>query len=292
MQKLKDEEVLYILDTQLPDMLDRHPEWQPRIYQAFMRAFVTRDEVTALFNELHQGQEKIEQRLDRVEVRLDRVETKVDKLDHTVETFQGEFHEFRGQVDQRFEQVDQRFDGMDQRFDGMDQRFDGMDQRFDGMDQRFGGMDQRFDGMDQRFDHLEQQFSDLKDWVHLLVGHFQVRAGRKLEDVVAGTLRLALQRPDISPDQIRMRQKIVDERGILGRSGKKYEIDILTDNGQITVFEVKSVCEAEDVDRLADKIELLRVLYPDKTVTGIMVALGVEEEAQERCAEYGIPLVY
>ncbi len=69
--------------------------------------------------------------------------------------------------------------------------------------------------------------------------------------------------------------------------------DILADDGRITLFEVKSVCEVEDVDRLADKVALMRTLHPDRQVDGIMVTLGVkEEEVKTRCAHYGIPLVH
>ena len=43
---------------------------------------------------------------------------------------------------------------------------------------------------DERFDQMDQRFSDLRDWVEMIVGRFQTRSGRKLEDVVAGTMRL------------------------------------------------------------------------------------------------------
>ena len=41
----------------------------------------------------------------------------------------------------------------------------------------------------------------------IVVGGFQRRAGRELEDAIAGTLRLALKR-DIKPENITMRKKI------------------------------------------------------------------------------------
>ena len=47
---------------------------------------------------------------------------------------------------------------------------------------------------DHRFVEMERRFDNLEDWVWIVVGGFQRRAGRKLEDAIAGTLRLALKR--------------------------------------------------------------------------------------------------
>ncbi len=282
MLKLKEEEVLYLLEEQLPEMLELNPALESRAFRAFLRVFTTKEETAAILAEMRD--------------------------------FRGEFRHFRTQVEDRFEQVDQRFDqvelrldGMDQRFDGMDQRFDGMDQRFDGMDQRFDGMDQRFDGMDQRFDGMDQRFekveeglgairkdmSDLRCWAEVLTGRLQNRVGRNLEDLVAGALRAALRRSDIKPEQLRLRQPVVDEEGLVGLPGKRrFEIDILAENGQLTVFEIKSFCDWDDVNTLDDRVTLIRALNPDRKVEGVMIALGVDYRVQERCAELGITLVY
>ncbi len=147
--------------------------------------------------------------------------------------------------------------------------------------------------MDQRFDGLSQEMQDLRDWVEGIVGRFQVRSGRNLENVVAGALRVALRRPDIKPEQLRLRQRLVDEKGVVGPPGqRRFEIDILAQDSQISVFEVKTYCEWEDVDRLNEKVTFVKSLYPDKKVEGIMIALAIGDEVRERCAELGITLAY
>jgi len=78
-------------------------------------------------------------------------------------------------------------------------RFKAIDQRFEAMDRRFDEVDGRFDKVDKRLDKMDSDFKDLKDWVGMVVGGFQIRAGRSLEDAVAGTLRIALGR-DVKPD--------------------------------------------------------------------------------------------
>ncbi len=290
MKKLSDEEVLYILDTQLPAMLEREPELEPRAFHAFMKAFATKESVAAILEELRAFDGRV------LHFQAETIENQ--------ESVQRAIQELRAQIARRFEQVDRRFEqvqgeiqglrtDMLQRFEQVDQRFEQVDQRFEQVDRRFEQVDQRFEQVDQRFEQLDGKVDDLKDWVEMVVGGFQVRSGRKLEDVVAGALRLVLKRPDIAPDRIRLRQKVVDEKGSIGPIGRTYEVDILADDGRITLFEVKSVCEVEDVDRLADKVALMRTLHPDRQVDGIMVTLGVkEEEVKTRCAHYGIPLVH
>jgi hypothetical protein len=145
---------------------------------------------------------------------------------------------------------------------------------------------------DERFDQMDQRFSDLRDWVEMIVGRFQTRSGKKLEDVVAGTMRLVLGRDDILSENVRLRQPIEDVDGMIGPSGRRYEVDILVDNSTLLVFEVKSVCEVEDVDRFADKVALMRTLHPDKTVDGVIVTMAPLNEVETRCVEWGIKLVH
>ena len=152
--------------------------------------------------------------------------------------------------------------------------------------------DERFEKVDERFDQMDQRFSDLRDWVEMIVGRFQTRSGRKLEDVVAGTMRLVLGRDDILSENVRLRQPIEDVDGLIGPSGRRYEVDILVDNSTLLVFEVKSVCEVEDVDRFADKVALMRTLHSDKTVDGVIVTMAPLNEVETRCVEWGIKLVH
>jgi len=50
------------------------------------------------------------------------------------------------------------------------------------------------------------------------VDGFQRRAGRSLEDTIAGTLKIILKK-DVKPKNITVRKKIMDEEGLLGRGG-------------------------------------------------------------------------
>ena len=224
MALLTDEELMDTLETQLPALLKRHPEFEMRVYSTFLRTFATREEVVAMLSELRELRDEFDEfrievndRLDRVEVRLDRVE--------------------------------------------------------------------------DRLDRMGQQFSDLRDWVEMIVGRFQTRSGRKLEDVVAGTMRLVLGRDDVLSEHVRLRQPLEDAEGMICPAGRRYEVDILVHNSALLVFEVKSVCELEDVDRFADKVALMRTLHPEKVVDGVIVTMAPLNQVEERCADWGLQLV-
>ena len=205
-------------------------------------------------------------------------------------------------VDERFEGVDQRLGGIDQRFEGIDQRFDKVDQRFDKVDQRFDKVDQCFEGVDQRLEGLTQEMRDqgakltqemrnLRDWVELIAGRLQTRVGRNLEDIVAGALRLGLSRPDIDPKNVRLRQKISDPTGLVYKPGKQKEVDLIAQDGELLVFEVKSAPDVDDVDEFADKVELVRLQNPDRLVTGVFVAVGAEADVRQFCTRRGVQLI-
>jgi hypothetical protein len=277
--KLSDEELMDILENRIPALVDRRPDLYWRIYSSWVNLFAKREEIAAIMEELrHLGdnltdfRQSTERRFDQIEERQDGTDQRLDK------------------IDQRFEQVDQRFEQVDQRFEQVDQRFEQVDQRFDQVDQRFDQVDQRFDQVDRRFDEMSQSFADLKDWVTLNVGRLQVRAGRSLEDVVAGAMRVALKRPDIQPQSIKLRQKIRDEEGVVFARGKQKEVDLIVSNGEYLVFEVKSAAEVEDVDDFADKVDLVKHLNPNKVVRGVFITLAPEPDVQQRCKDLGIEL--
>ncbi len=96
---LTDEELLETFETQLPALLKRHPELEPRIYTAFIETFATKKEVAAVLAELH--------------------------------AFRGEFNQFRSEVNERFEKIDERFEQIDERFEQMRQQLAYTDAKVD-----------------------------------------------------------------------------------------------------------------------------------------------------------------
>ena len=281
MALLTDEELLETLEKQLPALLARHPEMEQRIYAAFMRTFATKEEVAAVLSELRDFRGEFD-------VFRKGNDERFEKAENELRDFRGEFDVFRKGNDERFEKVENELRDFRGEFDVFRS---GMETFQAEVNERFEKVDERFEKVDERFDQMDQRFSDLRDWVEMIVGRFQTRSGRKLEDVVAGTMRLVLGRDDILSENVRLRQPLEDVNGMIGPAGRRYEVDILVDNSTLLVFEVKSVCEVEDVDRFADKVALMRTLHPDKTVDGAIVTMAPLNQVEARCIEWGIKLV-
>lgn len=169
------------------------------------------------------------------------------------------------------------------------------DERFEQVEEEmragFRRTDERFEQVDKRFEDMNRNFDDLKSWVGVVVGRFQNRAGRSLEDMAAGTLRLVLKRKDIDPGSIKLRQKIADPEGLIGPKDRSYEADILAEGNSLLVFEVKSYCDLEMAERFADKVMLVRHLNPDKTTDAALIVLEPGAEVLEYCRKYGISAV-
>ena len=188
----------------------------------------------------------------------------------------------------RFAESDRRFEALQAE---MDRRFEAVDRRFEEILREMNDNNRRLADLSQRFADLSQRFDDLRAWVEANVGGLQRRAGRRLENTIAGTLRFAMDVRDIRPEQLRLRQKMRDERGLIGPAGREYEYDLLATNGEVIVFEIKSVAEVEDVERLSDKARLAAEVLGRPDLRTVLVTLDKIPEIVEACERLGVTLV-
>ena len=154
--------------------------------------------------------------------------------------------------------------------------------------------DKRFEEMDKRFERLieeiNRRFEDLHSWVGIVVGGFQRRAGKGLEEAIAGTLRIAIRRPDIKPEKIVLRRKIIDDKGLIGPKGREYEIDLYASDTIPLIFEIKSYAEKEDVERFNDKAEPFKKKRGIKKIEKAFITLEKSREIMDTCERLGIIL--
>lgn len=203
-----------------------------------------------------------------------------------------EFYEYMEKSDERFERLLQELrafrEDTNRRFEemreDMERRFVAVDKRFEEMRE---DMNRRFEAVDKRFDKVDTDFKDLKDWVGIVVGGFQRRAGRNLEDAVVGTLRIALGKK-VKPKNITMRKKIMDDEGLIGPKGRSYEIDLCVTNTESLIFEIKSYAEEEDIERFNDKAELAIKKLGLKKVEKALITLEKRPSVVELCDKFGI----
>ena len=158
MALLTDEELLETFETQLPALLKRHPELEPRVYTAFIETFATKKEVAAVLAELH--------------------------------AFRGEFGQFRSEVNERFEQIDERFEDMNQQIAQINQQIAQINQQIAQMNQQIAHTDAKVDltvgGFQRRAGRkLENMVAEV------------LRFGLKRQDVSADNVRLRQKLADV-----------------------------------------------------------------------------------------------
>ncbi len=193
------------------------------------------------------------------------------------------FEEAREESNKRFEEIDKKLDMHTKRFEAMDRRFEEAREE----------SNRRFEKIDEHFEKINTDMKDHRDFVNLLVGGTQRRVGRNLENTTAGTLRFALNRKDIKPESLKLRQKIIDTEGEMGVKGREYEYDLLASNGKFIIFEIKSTPKKEGIERFADKCNMaIKKLNLDaNNVEKVIISLEKSERIGEICENNGITLV-
>jgi len=282
----------------LPGLLREHPELRTEIYKILSDEFVIRSE---FYEYMKKSDERFERLLQELKAFREDTNRRFEAADKRFEALDKRFEEMREDMNRRFEATDKRFDAIDKRFEEVYHRFEAIDKRFEEVYHRFEAIDKRFEevyhrfeAIDKRFeevyhrfDKVDRDFKDLKDWVGIVVGGFQRRAGRSLEDAVAGTLRIALGR-EVKPENIMMRKKITDDEGLIGPKGRSYEIDLCVTDTESLIFEIKSYAEEEDIERFNDKAELAIRKLGLKKVEKALITLEKRRSIVELCDRFGI----
>ena len=152
MVTFSDEELIDVFSRQLPDLLERRPELEPVIFQGFLKAFVRREELAVILDELRELRAEVDQRFEQVDQRFEQVDQRLERAE-------GATNALRAEMNQRFEQVDQRLERAEGAITAlraeMNQRFEQVDQKIEAfrneMDQRMVALEF---GLHQAIDRL------------------------------------------------------------------------------------------------------------------------------------------
>ncbi|MDM8560964.1 hypothetical protein [Candidatus Parabeggiatoa sp. HSG14] len=292
---------------QLPQLLRHNPEIATTIEGILAHQFPRRDEFTQLLNEIKLLREDTNRRFEQIEQRIEQVEQRIEQVEQRIE-----------QVEQRIEQVEQRIEQVEQRIELLQEE---VNQLRNDMNKRFellqAEMNKRFEllqvEMNKRFEEEKRERLDMKRdltqvksmvkrmdekitqfdaWLKVVTGNVGDKKGKDTEQLFALGLGYGLKRTDIKPETIQLRQIFRDEEGIVfPKKGKSIEVDILAENGNFSVFEVKTTAIETDVVTFARKVQLIQHQMPDKQVSGIFISPEASEEVKQCCAEYDLMFV-
>ncbi len=272
----------YVLKI-LPQLLREEPTVVMAIESLIAQQFPRRDEFTRLLDEIKQQREDLHQQIELNTQRLEYFQAEVKQ----------QFQLQRQEMEQRLEshrlEVQQRLEDMQQRLEAL--RED-MNRHFEQVHQDHLKLKRRIIKLESGQDLILNRMTGMEAWLKVISGNLGTEKGQTLEDLFAIALRYGLKNPDIKPETILLRQELVDVNGeIFLRKGYGTEVDLIAENGQLTVFEVKAHGEMDDVDWFVMKVELLRRQQPTQPVRGVFISPGAGEKMKQRCIEFGVELL-
>ena len=307
-----------ILTGILPQLLREEPAILTSIEGIIAQQFPPREEFVRLLEAVKLQHEDSNQRLGLLEQNFELlhryfegVDKRFEAMDRRIDLLHEEMKHRFTEVDKRFEQVDKRFEQVDKRFDAMDRRIDLLHEE---MNRRFEQVDKRFDllqeEMNLRFEQVHREQLDLKRriikvessvdkvldkmekfdaWLKVISGDKGTEKGQTLEDLFALALQYGLNNPDIKPETIQLRQDLFDPKGqVFLRKGYATEIDLIAENGKMTVFEIKASADKDDVDLFAMKVQLVQLQNPKQAINGVFISPGMADAVAQRCTESGL----
>ncbi len=293
----------YIIKA-LPELL-RQPEIVTIIENIVAQQFVRHDEFTQVLHEIkllredmqlrfEQQQQEMDRRFEQVNKHLEQQQQEMDRrFNEQQEEMNRRFDEQQQETNYRFEQVDKRFDQQQQetnhRFDEQQKE---MDRRFDEQHHDTLDIKRRVIKLESNMELVKDKITGFDAWLRVIAGNIGTEKGQNLEELFALGLSYGLKNREILPETIQLRQTFMDNDCLIyAKKWKSIEVDIIAENGKLTVFEVKATAVEMDVAIFAKKVELIQRQNPDKQVQGILISLGAKDEVKEYCAEYDIELL-
>ncbi|MHA1322275.1 MAG: DUF3782 domain-containing protein [Candidatus Helarchaeota archaeon] len=197
-------------------------------------------------------------------------------------------------MSQRFEAVDKRFEeliaSMNQRFEAVDKRFEAVDKRFEAVDKRFeeliASMNQRFEAVDKRFEAVMDSIKELA----LSISRIESKEGLYFEKTVLQLMKKALQLENIDPSKIR-KEYLYDGEGLVFYKNYSTDIDVLVENDNLYLVEVKATANKQDVDHFLQNIRLYEHVKGKKVTQPLLIALRIFLNAKGLAEQHGIHVI-
>ena len=112
---LRDDELIELFSERLPDLLERRPDLEPTIFQAFLKTFARREEVALVLTELRALRTEVALRTE-MERGFEQVDQRFEQVDQRFERSEKQMQEFQAEVAARFEEVQRAIDRLGSRW--------------------------------------------------------------------------------------------------------------------------------------------------------------------------------
>lgn len=159
----------------------------------------------------------------------------------------------------------------------MDKRFEAADAknevRFNKIETRLDGVDKRFDGVDKRLNNIDTSLLKVK----ASVDNLGERSGKALEETILKLMQEQLLNERIEYTEI-TRESLTDEKGEIFFPGYTTDVDIVAQNGTISLFEIKYKADQRDIFHFYKNAQLYERQTRKKPTHLYIVCLEISEK--------------
>ena len=163
-----------------------------------------------------------------------------------------------------------------QRFEAVDRRFEAADQRFEEL---IATMNKRFEMQDTR---IQEVLWNLKS-LTLAVSRIESKEGILFEKAVLDLMKDTLNLENIDPEKIR-KEFISDPEGEVFFPGYTTDIDVLLENNNTYLIEVKSTAGSQDIAHFIQNAKLFEKVKGKTPTLLILVTLRITQETYNLAA--------
>ena len=139
---------------------------------------------------------------------------------------------------------------------------------------------------------MREEFNRLEHRFEVILGRRGRRWGVDLEKTMLGTFKEVLEKEGIEIGKVESFSYTDYDGSITGLKGRRVQVDILVKNGKLTLIEVKSFPEFEDVDHLRDVVGYVEKILKRSVDQVYLVAVNIDRETLNRAKELGFKVIY
>ncbi|PSO04090.1 hypothetical protein B9Q13_05635 [Candidatus Marsarchaeota G2 archaeon ECH_B_SAG-G16] len=139
---------------------------------------------------------------------------------------------------------------------------------------------------------MREEFNRLEHRFEVILGRMGRRWGVDLEKTMLGTFKEVLEKEGIEIGKVESFSYTDYDGSITGLKGRRVQVDILVKNGKLTLIEVKSFPEFEDVDHLRDVVGYVEKILKRSVDQVYLVAVNIDRETLNRAKELGFKVIY
>ena len=161
----------------------------------------------------------------------------------------------------------------------------------------FKQMDGRFEKMDSRFEELAIQnqkgFAELRQAISVLsvsISRIESKEGHLLENTILNLLKESLLLEKISPEDVR-KENLIDKEGLVFYPNYSSDIDVVVDNGNIYLFEIKATVYKSDTDHFLQNVRLYEKVKNVKITAAFIISLRMSSQSYKHALNQSIRVI-